>query len=377
MKLGKLLEHYEKLERLVGKLPKPLQQPILNEISPLKDLFLRQRAPRVVLLGDRKASRRSLVDALFGAAVVHEEPGLRWTEYENAGQGRMRVLDARRPGAPEIFSSELADESADIFLFLQTPDANEAAFKEDLEHAVKVVGNSAAGVLGILITPDVGGSAEARQRLNAALHSQAKLADRLVKTLSVTTDVRFRLDGTIDAKRDHRAQVDRLAHVMTQEVPVEAKLELSRLSGVADVQREIAQIVVRSTTAICGAIGTQPIPLADFPILTSLQGMMVASVVYISGRPLNMKLAAEFMATLGANFGLGLVCREGARALAKFLPGWGNAVSGAVAGAATYAIGRSAIAFYIDGVSIEIARRIFQRKKASELARLEDKDAEE
>lgn len=376
MKLTKLLEHYEKLERLVGKLPKPLQQPILNEISPLKDLFLRQRPPRVVLLGSRDASRKSLINALFGAAVLHEEQGLRWTEYENAGQGRMRLLDARRPGAPEILSAELAEQSADIFLFLQATGGDDSTLKQDLEHAARIVGQSEAGILGVLTTQDVDGSDDERQRLNAAIHSTSGLGSHLVRTLSVTTDVRFRLDGSIDEESDHRSQVDRLAHIMTQEVPVEAKLELSRLSGVADVQKEIAQIVVRSTTAICGAIGTQPIPLADFPILTSLQAMMVASVIYISGRPLSMKLGAEFLASLGANFGIGLACREGARALAKLLPGWGNAVSGAVAGAATYAIGRSAIAFYVEGVSLDVARRIFRRRHRAKPLLIEDRSEE-
>ena len=35
-----------------------------------------------------------------------------------------------------------------------------------------------------------------------------------------------------------------------------------------------------------------------------------------------------------------MVLREGARAAVKLLPGWGNAISGGVAAAGTYAIGR-------------------------------------
>jgi uncharacterized protein (DUF697 family) len=61
------------------------------------------------------------------------------------------------------------------------------------------------------------------------------------------------------------------------------------------------------------------------------------------------------------------VLREGARAAAKFVPVWGNAISGAVAGAGTYAMGRAAAAFFIEGVSIGDARNIFRRKKETPL----------
>ena len=36
--------------------------------------------------------------------------------------------------------------------------------------------------------------------------------------------------------------------------------------------------------AICTAIGAQPIPLADLPILTTLQLVMVSGIMYLSGR---------------------------------------------------------------------------------------------
>ncbi len=73
---------------------------------------------------------------------------------------------------------------------------------------------------------------------------------------------------------------------------------------------------------------------------------------------------------MGANYGAALVLREGSRAALKFLPLWGNAVSGAIAGAGTYAIGRSAAAHFIEGATEKQAREMFKRfrrKKAPEL----------
>ena len=159
----------------------------------------------------------------------------------------------------------------------------------------------------------------------------------------------------------------RLSESIAIELPPEAQLEMARLSGNKELQRQIAQIVIKSVTAMCAAVAAQPIPLADFPILTSLQAAMVASIMHVSGREMNAKRAAEFLAAVGANIGTGLALREGARAAVKFIPIWGSAISGAVAATGTYAIGRAAVAFFIDGASIADARGIFRRKEKPRL----------
>ena len=82
-----------------------------------------------------------------------------------------------------------------------------------------------------------------------------------------------------------------------------------------------------------------------------------------------LPLVRDFLAALGVNIGLGFLLREGARAAVKLLPGWGNAISGGVAGAGTYAIGRAATAYFIHGVPLGETRRRFRlfRKRKPEL----------
>jgi hypothetical protein len=75
---------------------------------------------------------------------------------------------------------------------------------------------------------------------------------------------------------------DRTAEQIAIELPGAAQLEMARVSQIRSLQHQIAGVVVKSVTAICGAIGAQPIPLADFPILTSLQASMVASIAHVS-----------------------------------------------------------------------------------------------
>jgi len=62
------------------------------------------------------------------------------------------------------------------------------------------------------------------------------------------------------------------------------------------------------------------------------------------------------------NVGFGMVFREGARAAVKVLPGWGNAISGGIAAAGTYGIGRAATSYFIDGIPLAAVRRFVARR---------------
>ncbi len=180
--------------------------------------------------------------------------------------------------------------------------------------------------------------------------------------------MRFRLDGTFDPDSDRRRGVAELVDALVAELPNEARVEMARLSGARAAQAKIAGTLVKSFTAVSGALGAQPIPLADMPFLIGFQLAMVAGIIYVSGRDLSLKLATEFLGTMGMNVGLGLVFREGARAAARaatklFLPGIGNAVSGLVAAGGTYAIGKAATAYYIEGVNLAEARELMRRSR--------------
>lgn len=347
------------MERLVGKLPESLQVPIIREIHPLKALFLHQRPPRILLLGDRAASRSALVNALFSRTVSEAtEDHLQDGTWQLFGEktGRLSVLDARRPIALAALRRALATQTPDVCLYLHAEPLRDEEASADVQHAAEILRELAADgakskvpVIGVVTQNAAGGDAEAARR-----H-----LDRLLYSTSEPI-VRDRVAGLYSLQLGP-AEIARLAKALVNEMPEESRLELVRLAGVRDVQRELAQSVVKSVSAICGAVGAQPIPLADFPILTSLQAAMVAGIMHITGEELSLKQAGKWIGALGANIGMGLVLREGARAALKLVPIWGDIVSGGVAAAGTYAIGRAAIAYFIDGVTLANAKEMFAK----------------
>src|SRR5207249_4616561 len=173
-----------------------------------------------------------------------------------------------------------------------------------------------------------------------------------------------------DSSAKQSASAQHLMSILACELPNQARIEMIRISRDREAQHEVAHVLVKSTTAICAAIGAQPIPLADLPILTTLQLVMVSGIMYISGRERSLRAATEFVGALGANVGAGMLLREVTRAILKFFPGWGNLICGMVAGAGTYAMGRAATAYFLEGASLKEARQTYlkSRRKRSRRA---------
>jgi len=374
-----LLQIVERLERLAGKLPSKIQKAVLRELTPLKQLFLQQRPPRFLFVGASGMPIGQIIGALFAPANVTETrdapvPICRWYDVSLLDRGTISVLDAR--GADDSAFSHVQDElkyqPADIIFFLsdeRTAQGPEKRGLDDLKvryFAWNKMPETGTKVVGMSILPldeAVGPNPInlAASRLQFALRLNAPGREPVLETLRL-----------VSAGRDQglelpNAEAQGLMSTLARELPNQARLEMIRISRNREAQHEVAQLLVKSTTAICAAIGAQPIPLADLPILTSLQVTMISGIMYVSGRERSLRAATEFIGALGVNVGAAMLLREGARAILKFFPGWGNVVGGLVAGSGTYAIGRAATVFFIDGVSLKDARRTYltSRKNVS------------
>jgi uncharacterized protein (DUF697 family) len=390
-----LLHIIERLEGFLGKLPETIQRPVLHELTPLKELFLQQRAPRFVLTGSNRLPLQEIVAALFAWAPPADSRELlmelfRWHAMELGGRGTVSFLDARGADTRTIptIQEELKEQPADILLHLADDGAGVRDAPGEIEnlttfiaaHSVahpmpKVIGVVLLGVTAvrrdfhngkISLAPQT----TTRSLLQSALQEQPGVGENLLQVVEISSNA-----ASDKAKGDAQQLMSLLARGMRNE----ARVEMARIAGDRAVQGEIAQMLVKSTTAICAAIGAQPIPLADLPILTALQLLMVSGIMYISGRERSLRAATEFVGALGVNVGAGMILREGTRALLKFFPGWGNIVCGAVAGAGTYAIGRASIGYFLEGVTLKDARRTYlaSRKKRSrrEPARIKEVEA--
>jgi len=343
----------------VTRLPEKIRRPVLRELTPLKELFLEQRPPRFLFVGSSKMPMPQIINALFASGAQEQKnvslmPVHRWIDWNISGHGTISILDARdaSDSASAQVEEDLERQPADIIFVFDDEDSDfeksgSASLMLRLQHPFSgTLGD--AKVIGVAF-----GSENRTKQLEERLKTQPAIRDRLLQVIQFTEMPSAEGQGFLS--------------FLAEELPNPAKIEMIRISRDREAQHHVAQMLIKSTTAICTAIGAQPIPLADLPILTSLQVVMVSGIMYISGRERSLRAATEFITALGANVGAGMLLREGARAILKFFPGWGNVVCGMVAGAGTYAIGRAASAFFIGGVSLKDARRKYlaDREKAS------------
>jgi uncharacterized protein len=350
MKQSTLVQIAERLETFAGKLPEKIRRPVLRELIPLKQLFLQQRRPRFLFIGSSKMPMQQIINPLF-ASEVEERPNVTltpvhgWTDWTIPGHGTISILDGRDAGnsVEAQIGEELRREPADIIFFFDDGQS------ELNEHITAPSGGTK--IIGLSL-----GSATRVMQLEEALDALPHVRDRLLAVVRIT--------------ENQSTETRHLMSLLAAELPNQAKVEMIRISRDRHAQLHVAQMLIKSTTAISAAVGAQPIPLADMPILTSLQVLMVSGIMYISGRERSLRAATEFIAALGANVGAGMLLREGARAMLKFFPGWGNVVCGMVAGAGTYAMGRAATAYFLEGVSLKEARQTYlkSRRKRSRRA---------
>jgi len=358
-----LLQIVERLERLAGRLPSKIRKAVLNELTPLKQLFLQQRPPRFLFAGSAKVPSRKIISALFGSAEFvapdTAAPLCRWFEIDFPERGKISIIDVR--GVDDSAAIRVRDElkyrAADIIFFIRDERIGQEMEKRDRAELNSYLSwnetlETDRKIIEIIVSPcekDDLGATRDEHALESSLVKRGVFLETF-RLIPVDNNQGFELPP---------AEARRLMSILARELPNEARMEMIRISRDREGQREVAQLLVKSTTAVSAAIGAQPIPLADLPILTSLQLTMVSGIMYVSGRERSLRAAAEFAGALGANVGAAMLLREGARAVLKFFPGWGNVVCGLVAGSGTYAIGRAATAFFIEGVSLKDARRTY------------------
>jgi uncharacterized protein len=371
-----LLHVVERLEALLGKLPEAIRKPVLHELTPLKELFLQQRPPRLLLAGSGRWPMPQVMNLLFNGDAVEPSRQMvfeifRWQDLEIKDRGTISVLDARGADddAEKTIRGELERASADAIIILSDGSEGRTKVKRSAENgSLCVHWNDAthkeAGIVAIHVEPTPGAGYNGEPlKMDWSEKIQPQLHGRVWGG--------FEFSGQPGHGVADRAAAHQLVSTLAKKLPNECRVEIVRISGDREAQREIANILIKSTTAICTAIGAQPIPLADLPVLTTLQLVMVSGIMYLSGRERSLRAATEFVGAIGANVGAGMLLREGARALLKFFPGWGNVVCGMVAGAGTFAIGHAASAYFLEGVTLGEARRTYlkgrKRRKSATL----------
>lgn len=148
--------------------------------------------------------------------------------------------------------------------------------------------------------------------------------------------------GTIGERIAERAE--ERAHLLAARLPV--------------LRPAVVESIVKKFSVQNGVLGAAIfIPGADFPVLTLNQIRMVLRIAAAYGEEIDRDRAVEVISVVAAGLGLRTVARQ----LVGVVPGFGWAVKGGIAFAATRALGEAADAYFAAGGTRGLAESVRSR----------------
>ncbi len=378
-------------------LPNPPRESLKKEFIKIKEMILENRAPRIMVVGRRGAGKSSLINAIFNdqvasvGSVLSETGKAHWHNFKN-NKGTIRILDTRGLGdrtkpessnfetAIEEIKNEIAKECPDALLFLCKAKEVDAHITEDLRNVltVKAFVQAKHSYPLPLIAAVTQVDELDPKRIDAPFENDQKQANiasavKAINDACISDGVEAMKTIPVCAYAEYDNghmtynsywNIDMLVEFLVEMLPNSAQIQLARISSFRKIQAKFSRVLVGSTATVCAGIAAIPIPIADIIPITAAQIGMIMGIGYIAGREMSKESAKEFLVALGVNVGTGFVLREAARALIKFVfPGIGEVVSAGVAFAGTWGIGAAAIAYFIDGKSIEDSKKAFSIAK--------------
>ncbi len=261
----------------------------------------------------------------------------------NTLKGREVSAVAAVPGT----TRELLHEQWEPFTLTDTPGFGEVGGVDRADIALDAV--QAADVI-VLVLDAVAGVRQADHSLLQQLKSTEKPVVVALNKIDLLGDAREAVADDARRKLGEPALVPisakRGTNVATLLLPriVDAHPSLVVALGCAlpGYRRQAASRIIRNASLLNALVGSEPIPGLAIPFLLAIQARMVLRIAAIYGEPMGVEHAKTLVATIAG----GLSLRYLAIAGAKFVPGPGWVVAGAIAGIGTWGIGQAAVRYF-------------------------------
>lgn len=300
----------------------------------------------LAILGGAGVGKSTLVNTIFGADLAPTgvgEPvtkGVQYYSKENVGlydfQGVENFEDLGNfvKNFQKIYQERIVEDSdSAIHAVWYCIKASDLRFDHQQEHVIKLLAEMGLPVVLVMT--------RTRYRQNQGIDPTAmKLIDHVrSRELPVVTGAPIPVAALADDWDG--AEAFGLEHLITETVKVLPDGQKTAFASAQKVDdgsksREANRLVVIAG-ATAATVAATPIPLADAPVLVTIQGAMMAKVAKIYGIEMSAAMVAKGLA--------GIAAVHAGRALSSSLiglfPGVGNAINASVAAGITLALGKA------------------------------------
>lgn len=415
------------LDNLPDAIPEKARQKIRDtilgdeELKNLMDGVDSHRPPRIFLIGRTGVGKSSLINALCGAYVAPVSDTRSCTETAQTYQCKdgertlMEILDTRGIAESDNLNAEISAEdmlinqvkefSPDVAIFMlncthRDDVDSDVNFLKKLSESYAQAYNMRLPIVAVVNKCDEMAPSRLKNPNEYTESKTKKIAEQVqhYKEIIVKNNLKIddiiavsslidwmTADGTeIDADSieslpvsdienlqiafDGRYHIEELFNILEKAIlDFSARMGLRMALKLQEVVRRIANQLNKSFSAMSATVALSPIPISDIYILLLLQGILVCLIASLSGRDISLDTAKEFELSMGgivgAGYGFRLLAQQASKILNVFWAGSGSAVSASIAALGTSAIGKAAIAYYIDDKTIEEAKSTFEASR--------------
>lgn len=415
------------LDNLPDAIPEKARQKIRDtilgdeELKNLMDGVDSHRPPRIFLIGRTGVGKSSLINALCGAYVAPVSDTRSCTETAQTYQCKdgertlMEILDTRGIAESDSLNVEISAEdmlinqvkefSPDVAIFMlncthRDDVDSDVNFLKKLSESYAQAYNMRLPIVAVVNKCDEMAPSRLKNPNEYTESKVKKIAEQVqhYKEIIVKNNLKIddiiavsslidwmTADGTeIDADSieslpvsdienlqiafDGRYHIEELLNILEKAIlDFSARMGLRMALKLQEVVRRIANQLNKSFSAMSATVALSPIPISDIYILLLLQGILVCLIASLSGRDISLDTAKEFVLSMGgiagAGYGFRLLAQQASKILNVFWAGTGSAVSASIAALGTSAIGKAAIAYYIDDKTIEEAKSTFEASR--------------
>mgnify|MGYP000050850050 FL=1 len=415
------------LDNLPDAIPEKARQKIRDtilgdeELKNLMDGVDSHRPPRIFLIGRTGVGKSSLINALCGAYVAPVSDTRSCTETAQTYQCKdgertlMEILDTRGIAESDNLNAEISAEdmlinqvkefSPDVAIFMlncthRDDVDSDVNFLKKLSESYAQAYNMRLPIVAVFNKCDEMAPSRLKNPNEYTESKTKKIAEQVkhYKEIIVKNNLKIddiiavsslidwmTADGTeIDADSieslpvsdienlqiafDGRYHIEELFNILEKAIlDFSARMGLRMALKLQEVVRRIANQLNKSFSAMSATVALSPIPISDIYILLLLQGILVCLIASLSGRDISLDTAKEFVLSMGgiagAGYGFRLLAQQASKILNVFWAGSGSAVSASIAALGTSAIGKAAIAYYIDDKTIEEAKSTFEASR--------------